>query len=222
MPYRMDKDQPRSLPELLPLLRSAERVPPGDSVSRTRRRTARLRPRTVALRLRPRAPERERPHETGSRKPATWRLPSSTLRRLGSDPRMSIRARGGSCAAINEAGHTTGPERMHRTTEDLHSERACLAPGQPRLSTAVNPLLGAGAAPRSFGYQPRPTVQEPLEGQPGGWPSFHENYRGAGGRSVVAVNHRSRLCCKTKKLRKACIFFRRRPHTMSSGPPNLL
>ncbi len=35
-------------------------------------------------------------------------------------------------------------------------------------------------------------MREALEGQPGGWPSFHGNNRGAGGRSVVADNLRSR------------------------------
>ncbi len=91
---------------------------------------------------------------------------------IGPDPRISIRARGGSCAAIKEAEHTTAPDRVHRTTEDPRSARVYLAHGQPRLSTrSAGPALRSGPV----GEQPRPTVQAIRAGQPGGWPAFHGN-----------------------------------------------
>ena len=109
---------------------------------------------------------------------------------FGLDPRISIRARGGSCAATNEAGHTTAPDRVHRTTEDPRSERVYLAHGQPRLSTrSAGPALRSGPLGDSRG---RPCGKRLRASREAG-PRSTGTIAATGSRSAVAKNHRSRL-----------------------------
>ena len=55
---------------------------------------------------------------------------------FGPDPRISIQARGGCYAAINEAGHTTAPDRMHRTIS--RNELSPETGGGPRCAQSAS------------------------------------------------------------------------------------
>ena len=107
------------------------------------------------------------------------------------------RPAGRNIPAIHEAGHTTAPDRMHRTIRRRPQPRA-----QP--TAAVNPLRGSSAPLR------------PLRGDRRGRPcgkllsasrkagrSSTEARTGFGSRSVVAAHRRSRTR-GTRSRRKAC------------------
>ena len=115
------------------------------------------------------------------------------------------RPAGRNIPAIHEAGHTTAPDRMHRTIRRRPQPRA-----QP--TAAVNPLRGSSAPLR------------PLRGDRRGRPcgkllsasrkagrSSTEARTGFGSRSVVAAHRRSRT--RGTRSRRKGLQSRRRPHT---------
>ena len=89
---------------------------------------------------------------------------------FGPDPRISIQARGGCYAAINEAGHTTAPDRMHRTIS--RNELSPETGGGPRCaqSASTSRTVTRGCQPASRVLRSAPALAGDCRGRPCGKP----------------------------------------------------